>query len=754
MKTIEVKSTNIKQRLGNMMKSRTYKSNTISNLLLALVLLLLSVTVYAQTKLTSVNFNSELNGNVEFHLVFDKDINKPEVFMTTQPPRLAFDLPGVYNDSGVRVLPVTQGSTRSMMIVSTGEKTRAVINLLKAAHHELAVNGNELIVKVFAGEKSNTTKNISMDSNYRIDNVDFRRGENGAGKVIVLFNKPGALVNLRETADKIKLEISSTELPAELDSKLDVIDFATPVSFVDVRTRNGQVNIDISANGNYEHMEYQTGNKYVIEISEKVEIPENTAQGLDKEVEYVGNKITLNFQDIPVRSVLSLIADASGFNLVVADSVQGNVTLRLNDVPWDQALDAVLNLMKLDKRQKDSVIWIAPAEEIAAREKQILETIRDKEENEPLKTIYIQVNYAKADELVELIERGNNNGGGRSSGGSSGNLAARGMLSLRGSVTYDERTNTLLITDIPSKLRVVENLIKQLDVAVRQVQIESRIVIASDSFGQELGVKFGVNGSTQDSQGNIISTGGSLEALDSLNNASLDGRLNSSSGSGLPNFTPGGAGDGIMGPSLGDRLNVNLPASNSASKWAFSILAADYLLDLELSALESEGRGEVISTPRVVTTNQTEAVIKQGVQIPYTAPTAGGGAQGGQAVAITSFKDAVLQLKVTPLITPDDRVDLTLDISKDDIGALVPQAGGGTIPSIDSRSIKTRVLVGNGQTIVLGGIYEQVKSSTKSKVPLLGDIPGLGALFRNNNISDKKVELLIFVTPTIIKENL
>ena len=749
MKTLAVNSMNIKKRLGKMIKTRTYKIKSMTNLLIVF-LLMTSVVVYAQTNLKSVDYNSELDGTVEFHLIFDNDINKPDVFMTTQPPRLAFDMPNVYNDSGVKVLPVSQGSTRSIMIVSTGEKTRAVIDLLKAAHHELSVNGNELIVKIYGNKNSQNSTNVLNDNHYRVENVDFRRGENGAGKVIVMFNKPGALVNIRETADKIKLEISSTELPAELDNKLDVIDFATPVSFVDVRSRNGQVNIDISASGIYEHMEYQTGNQYVIEISEKVEIPENTVQGLDKEVEYIGNKINFTFQDIPVRSVLSLIADASQFNLVVSDSVQGNVTLRLIDVPWDQALDAVLNLMKLDKRQKDSVIWIAPADEIAAREKQILETMKDKEENEPLKTIYIQVNYAKADELVELIERGSKN----SSGGASGSSANsdRGMLSQRGSVTFDERTNTLLVTDIPSKLRVVENLIKQLDVAVRQVQIESRIVIASDSFGQELGVKFGVNGSRQDSNGNIISTGGSLRALDSLNNSSLNGRLNSLSGSGLPNFTPGTNGSGIVGPTLGDRLNVNLPASSGASKWAFSILAADYLLDLELSALESEGRGEVISTPRIVTTNQTEASIRQGVQIPYTAPSTSG--QGGQTTSVTTFKDAVLKLTVTPLITPDDRVDLTLDISKDDIGALVPQAGGGTIPSIDSRSIQTRVLVGNGQTIVLGGIYEQVKSTSKSKVPLLGDIPGLGALFRNRNESNKKVELLIFVTPTIIKESL
>ncbi len=743
MNTIAVKSKNINNRLGNTMKSRTYKSKKMSKFTLSLVLMLLSIAVTAQVNLKTVDFSSELDGTVEFHLVFDNDVAKPDVFMTTSPPRLAFDMPGVYNASGVKVLPVSQGSTRSMMIVSTGEKTRAVIDLLKAAHHELSVNGNELIVKVYGNKSSTASANMLTDNHYRIENVDFRRSESGAGKIIVTFNKPGAIVNIRETADKIKLEISSTELPAALDSKLDVIDFATPVSYVDVRARSGQVNIDISANGNYEHMEYQTGNRYIIEVNEKVEVADNTAQGLDKEVEYVGNKITLNFQDIPVRSVLSLIADASGFNLVVADSVQGNVTLRLNDVPWDQALDAVLNLMKLDKRQKDSVIWIAPADEIAAREKQILETIKDKEENEPLKTIYIQVNYAKATDLVELIERGNKTKGG-SSGSKNGNSGG-GMLSARGSVTYDERTNILLVTDTPSKLLMVENLIKQLDVAVRQVQIESRIVIATDSFGDELGVKFGVNGSRQDSNGNIFSTGGSLAALDSLNNASLDGRLNSLSGSGVPNFTPGARGGGIVGPRLGDRLNVNLPTSTlGAPKWAFSILAADYLLDLELSALETEGRGEVISNPRVVTTNQSEATIKQGVEIPFEERSA-----SPTGVPTISFKEAVLELNVTPLITPEDKIDLTLKITKNTVGKFF-----NGVPSIDKRTVETRVLVGNGQTIVLGGVYEQNTVSSKSKVPMLGDIPGFGALFRNKKVTNEKAELLIFVTPTIIKESL
>lgn len=739
LKTIE--TITIEKRLGNRMISRTKKHNNLSHLVLILMLLFATTSVLAQMKLLSVDYSSKLNGTVEFNLKFDGEIDKPNIFMTTQPARLAFDLEGVFNDSGVKLLPISQGNTKSIRIVSTNNKTRAVIDLFKAAHHELEVNGNELTVKVFGKSKLKITQN-QLDIKYSIENIDFRRGKDGQGKIIITFNKPGALIDLREMADKINLEINSTQLPDRFDSKLDVIDFATPVSFVDVRTRNGNVKIDISASGNFEHMSYQTGNQYIIEVKEKVKDLTVDSQSINDEAEYIGNKVSFNFQDIEVRSVLSLIADASQFNLVVANSVEGSVTLRLINVPWDQALDAVLNIMKLDQRQTGNVIWIAPAKEIAEREQQELESLKEKQDFEPLKTIFIQINYAKAEEFALLLT-----GEGATGEGSSG------MLSPRGSVTFDERTNTLLVSDVTERLVVIQELVKRLDIAVRQVQIEARIVIATDRFGDELGVKFGVNGSKEDSHGNILSTGGSLIGLDQLNNAAINNRLNSPSGSGLPNFVPGDLGSGVISPSLGDRLNVNLPAiSGAASKWAFSILAADYLLDLELSALETEGRGEVISRPKVVTTNQKKAIIKQGVEIPYekSADSTGGG--GGQSTI--EFKSAVLSLEVTPLITPDDRVDLTLKINKDSVGEIVPTSGGGSAPSIDTRSIETRVLIGNGQTIVLGGIYEQIKRTDRSKVPVLGNIPGLGVLFRNKSIQNDKAELLIFVTPTIIKESL
>ncbi len=731
MKILNIKSKTIQNRLGKNMNKTTAKNSKIRVSYFSLLLLLVSSSIMAQINLETVDYTSNLDGSVEFNLTFDGAIEKPEAFITSKPPRLAFDLRGVMNTSKVKLLPVSQGNTKSMRIVSNNVKTRAVIDLFKASRHEISVDGNRMKITVYGNKKSNN--NSSANKMYSIQGIDFRRGEKGQGKVIISFNKPGVIVNLRETADKIKLEAQSTSLPEEFDNKLDVVDFATPVSFIDVRSRNGHVVVDIQATGNYEYLSYQTGTEYVVEVSEKQENLDNSAQALNKEVEYVGERVSFNFQDIDVRAVLSLIADASQLNIIVADTVQGNVTMRLNNVPWDQALDNVLNSKQLDKRQKDNVIWIAPAQEIADREQQVLLSLKEKEEFEPLKTIYIQVNYAKAEELALLLDGGDENGG---------------MLSPRGTVTFDERTNTLLISDIPDRLLVIEELVRNLDVAVKQVQIEARIVVATDDFGNELGVRFGINGSKEDKYGNIISTGGSLRALDRLNSRSIENKINSPSGSGLPNFTPGRQGSPILGPSLGERLNVNLPtATSTASKWAFSILAADYLLDLELSALKSEGRGEVISTPRVVTTNQKEAKIKQGVQIPYEQATSSG------ATSIV-FREAVLSLEVTPLITPDDRVDLTLKINNDTIGENVPTSLGGSIPTIDTRQIETRVLVDNGQTIVLGGIYEQVKRTDRSKVPVLGDIPGLGALFRNKAVQNDKAELLIFVTPTIIKESL
>ncbi len=703
--------------------------------------LLMSFVAVAQNRLTDLKTVTNPDGSIDIVFILDGEVTAPKVFATEVPPRIAVDLFDTENATGKRLINIATGSVKGVRLVSAGNRTRAVLDLTQNAEFNTQVDNNRLKITVAGSDKAAHRQMASGHAAASIENIDFRRGQKGQGKVMLKFSKPDVVVNTLETANGVVLEIHNAQLPAELNRKLDVVDFATPVSFIDTQQKGDTVRVKVETTQPNEHYAYQTGEQYVLEVAPA---KKKTAQAgaLDTKKQYKGRRVSFNFQDIPVRSLLQMVADVSGFNVVVADSVQGNVTLRLKDVPWDQALDIILESKQLDKRVNGDVIWVAPAEEIAAREQQKLESQKEKEDLEPVKTIFLQVNYAKAEELASLLQ-----GGGTGDGADSGS-GGNSLLSERGSVAYDERTNTLLITDIPSRLKTVEELVKRLDRPVEQVQIESRIVIASDKFGEELGVRFGVTGSQEDSNGNILSMGGSLEGLDRLNNAALINRLAGSDSSGLPNFDPdfSDPSNPIQGPPLGERLNVNLPSTGNAAKWAWSILASDYLLDLELSALETEGKGEVISTPRVITTNQKEAVIQKGVEIPYEQATSSGATS-------VQFKKAVLELRVTPLITPDDRIDLTLKVSKDSVGQLVPTSRGGTVPSIDTRSIETRLLIDNGQTVVLGGVYEHERRSDRSKVPFLGDLPAIGTLFRNKKISNDKAELLIFVTPTIIKQS-
>ncbi len=720
-------------KMNNLFLSRM----SMKKFIFTLFCMMLTLQSLAQSSIENIDVRTGQDGAVVIDFTFSNTTVQPELFSTNLPPRLALDFSATENASNVRNMAIGTGSAKGMRVVSSGDKTRVVIDLLNQVTYEMSTVENTVSLSITGKDfvRSQNSNNIT-----NVEVVDFRRGTEGQGIIQVELSNSDAIINYSETLGKVTVEVANSQLHESMDKKLDVIDFATPVSYVDSRQTAGNVKIDIEVSGPYEKVVYQTGNLYTVEIKELVQDMSNKSKLIDDELVYTGNKVSFNFQDIPVRSVIQLIADASQLNIVVADNVDGNVTLRLNEVPWDQALDIVLQSKQLDQRRRGDVIWVAPASEIAQREKEKLEALSQKEELEPLDNIFIQVNYAKAEELAMLI-----NGDSSTGEGSSGNA----LISNRGSVAFDERTNTLLVTDVPDRLIVIQELVDNLDRSVQQVQIETRIVVASEKFGDELGVRFGVTGSHEDKYGNIISTGGSASAVDRLNNAALNRRYTSPSGSGLPTVTPDTEfSSPIAGPPLGERLNVNLPAaSTSAGSWAASILAADFLLDLELSALETEDRGEVISSPRVITANQSQAIIKQGVQIPYEQATSSG------ATSIT-FKDAVLSLNVVPLITPDERVDLTLKVDQDAIGQEISTSLGGSVPSIDTRSVETRVLVNNGQTVVLGGIYEQIRRTTKSKVPVLGDIPGLGNLFRNKSVQDDKAELLIFVTPTIIKESL
>ena len=495
---------------------------------------------------------------------------------------------------------------------------------------------------------------------------------------------------------------------------------------VEALNRGGSARLSILPNPPFEYLAYQANDLYVIEVRP----PQKSKEEEDKEAQfdpskkkYTGDLLSLNFQDIEVRAILQILADFTGLNIVVSDSVKGNLTLRLQNVPWDQALDIILRTKGLSMRQNGNVIFIAPTEEVAAREKLDLESRRTVEELIPLRTEIIQVSYAKAKDLAELLKRKTTS--------DKGGTIESGVLSPRGDVSVDERTNSLIIKDVPDKIVEVRDLITKLDVPTQQVMIDSRLVIANDDFARDIGVRFGVTGVGVDGS-NVGAVSGSLLGTDTIIGSAAD------------NLRTTGQPYPVAIPGLAERIGVNLAAAGAPSI-AFSILGADYLVDLELSALQKEGNGEVLSNPRVLTADNQEAVIKQGREIPYTVPSS------GNDPATTEFKEAVLELKVTPKITPDDRISMKLAIKKDEQGQLVSQAGGGFVPSIDKREIITNVLVNNGETVVLGGVFEQNKATGKSSVPLLGDIPLLGYLFQENTASTIKRELLIFVTPQILK---
>ena len=552
---------------------------------------------------------------------------------------------------------------------------------------------------------------------FSIDKVDFRRGSDGAGRIIVRTSDPRVQASVRQEGGRTVVDFPRTSVAPEAARRYDVVDFATPVNSFDVTGTPNGARIVVNATGEYEQLGYQSDREYVLELRQRSKAAAAADPG---KKEYRGERLTLNFQDIETRAVLQLLAETSGQNIVVSDTVQGNVTLRLQNVPWDQALDIVMRTKGLDKRQEGNVIYVAPAEELAAREKQMLESQKSLTELAPVRTEYLQVNYAKASDLASLI---------KSQGKSS-------LLSERGSLAIDERTNTLLLQDTADRLADIRRLVQTLDIPVKQVLIEARIVIVNDDFSRELGVRFG---------GAFVGNYGSNDGLMYVSNSGL----NSADGSRGPIISPGGPGGaGIDGDAVAtglDRYLVNLPIANPAGRLAMTLLDSDYVVDLEITAAQREGRGEVVSAPRVITANGKEAVIEQGTEIPYQESASSG-------ATTTQFKKAVLSLKVTPQITPDDRIILDLTVSKDSVGQILPSATGGSVPSIDTREITTQVLVNDGQTVVLGGILETERRDTVNKVPFLGDIPGLGWLFRSKGKTDNKDELLIFVTPKILRE--
>jgi type IV pilus assembly protein PilQ len=661
----------------------------------------------------------------------------PNGFSVQAPPRIAIDLPGVTNGMGRSNVEINQGNLRSANVAQAGDRTRLVLNLKQASGYRAQVQGKVLLLILdtagpavetaaapAAGNAPSQAVTFAAPQNSAslpLRDIDFRRGQDGAGRVIVNLPSTQVGVDIRQQGQTLVVEFLRSSLPDTLRRRLDVTDFGTPVRTVSTFQSGDRVRMVVEPTGSWEHSAYQSDNQFVLEVRPVKVDPNKLTQGPG----FQGEKLSLNFQNIEVRALLQVIADFTNFNVVTSDTVTGTVTLRLKDVPWDQALDIILQSKGLGVRKNGNVLWIAPKDELAAKEQVDLEAKKKVAELEPLRTQSFQLNYTKAEDVAKGLS-------GQTSAGGGGNQATR-ILSPRGSVIFETRTNQLFVNDIPAKLEEVQALIAKIDIPVRQVLIEARIVEADDSFGRALGVKLGGN-DLRGQRGGIpgYSVGGDNRITVGNNYAAIGFQTN----------------QGAAAPAFNDNAFVNLPANttafggSSAASFALSLFGAtaNRFLNLELSALESEGRGNIVSSPRVITADQTKARIEQGEEIPYQQATSSGATS-------VQFKKASLSLEVTPQITPEGNVILDLEVNKDSRGALT--AAG---PAINTKQVKTQVLVENGGTVVIGGIFTQDEQTEVNKVPLLGDIPYLGYLFQNRVRSTRKTELLIFITPKIVTD--
>jgi|KBSSwiStaDraftv2_1062776.scaffolds.fasta_scaffold16130_5 type IV pilus assembly protein PilQ len=723
----------------NKITIRQLATSTLLWLVACIVVGLAASAAYAQgtpNKLESIDVQNLSGQQLQLTLHHSGPPADPVVFTIDNPARISLDLANTALALPSRRIDVRAGGVDSILAAEAAGRTRLVLNLDRVLPYQTRVQGNDVILLVGGASASPNVAAVAQSgaagspeapraaaaapSGPRaIKGIDFRRGPGGTGRVIVRLSDPRTPASLRQLGNQVVVDFTGAEIANNLARRYDAADFATPVSGFDVVRVDNGVRVAITAVGDFEQLAYQSDDQYVVEVQPARKAQQKTD---DKRV-YTGERLTLNFQDIETRAVLQLLADASGQNIVVSDSVQGSVTLRLQNVPWDQALDIVLRTKGLDKRKNDNVIIVAPTEELAAREKAELAARQDVQDLAPLRSEYLQVNYAKAADLAALIKT----------------QGEGGLLSKRGSVSVDERTNTLLLSDSADRLDDIRRLVGTLDIPIRQVQIEARIVIVSDDFTRELGARAGFSGFDFFSN-NLGYTSGSALANDQAMSDFLE-RANDTdpTNDGVPFVF---SDDINTAPR---RYNVNLPVANPAGSIAYMLLGKDFLIDLELSAAQAEGRGEVISTPRVITANQREASIEQGVEIPYQESASSG-------ATTISFKKAVLALKVTPQVTPDNRIILDLNVKKDSVGQVIVGGAGAQVPSIDTREITTQVLVNDGQTVVLGGILETERRETEKKVPYLGDVPVLGRIFKTTGRTNNKDELLIFVTPKILRE--
>ena len=691
---------------------------------------------HAQNAIQSINSSQQAGAEVVRIELSEALPALPVGFVIQTPPRIAIDLPGVTNGLGKSNVEINQGNLRSVSVAQAGERTRLVLNLKKAANYRAEIQGKVLLVVLDGGPAPDVAvaaagtaaapvpaTNFAPSQNRNplaLKDIDFRRGADGAGRVIVELPNSQVGVDIRQQGQTLVVEFLRSTLPDSMRRRLDVTDFGTPVQSVTTSQNGDRVRMLIEPRGNWEHSAYQSDNQFVLEVRPQKTDPNKLTQGPG----YAGEKLSLNFQNIEVRALLQVIADFTNFNVVTSDTVTGNVTLRLKDVPWDQALDIILQAKGLGLRKSGNVILIAPKDELNAKEKVELEAKAQIAALEPLRTQAFQLNYAKAADVATGLT-------GQASGQSGGGTNSR-ILSPRGSVIFEARTNQLFVSDVPTKLQEIQDMIAKIDIPVRQVLIESRIVIADDTFGRSLGVKLGFN-DLRGVRGGIPGFGAGGN-----NYAALGGNLNAVGGQTLQ--TAGGV-------TYSDTNFVNLPASNlggnSAASFALSLFSAgaNRFLNLELSALEADGKGKIVSSPRVITADQQKALIEQGEEIPYQVATSSGATS-------VQFRKANLKLEVTPQITPEGSVILDVDVTKDSRGTSAGSAGF----AINTKHVQTKVLVENGGTVVIGGIFEQNEREDVSKVPFLGDVPYLGNLFKTRTKSSSKTEMLIFLTPKVVTD--
>jgi type IV pilus assembly protein PilQ len=712
----------------------------------AFMLAALAPSARAQNTIDQVTVSKGSSGNtiVRFALKAPP-ANPPAGFSIASPPRIALDFLDTTNALGTTQRVIDDVALRSFNVIQSGNRTRVVFNLNRPQTFQTSVEGNAVLVTLFdQGDQQDARTQVVQrfaearpgDSQHALRDVDFRRGRNGEGRIVVDLSDSATGIDIQQQGRQLIVDFIKTSLPRNLERRLDVQDFGTPVMTVNTFAQGPNTRMVIEPKGLWEHSAYQSDNRFILEVKPIFEDPNKLTQGTRQG--YKGEKLSLNFQNVEVRSVLQVIADFTGLNIITSDTVQGNLTLRLKDIPWDQALDIILQTKGLDMRKNGNVVLVAPREELALKEKQQLENAAQISQLEPMQLESFQLNYMKSGDFANMLSTN------RQQNGTTGGQGS--ILSQRGVAFVDPRSNILFVQDTPSKLEEVRRIIRQLDVPIRQVLIEARIVVAGDSFSRALGVRFGAQTAiTFNNRRYALGQGGSL-ATQPVVRTEGDRLIRETR-----TQTPFEAASGIatVGYSDSPQLNVNLPVTNPAGQLALTLinLGSGNLINLELSALETDNRGKVVSSPRVITADNQKAHIEQGTEIPYVTPGS------ANSPATVSFKKAVLRLDVTPQITPDNRIIMTVEVRKDQVGQFVQLGGGFQVPSIDTRNVTTQIAVNNGDTAVIGGIYEETLRNEVDKVPWLGDLPVLGYLFKTTTKSSEKTELLIFLTPRVVRES-